>query len=196
MGFLLPKQLIFLLIFFLPGFVILKTYDLLVPNDQRDFSKQFLDAIVYSIINFFLFFWLYDRFAEIFINGIFHIIPWLYGFSFFFILPIFCAFLFVKLTTSSTIEKHIISPIKRPWDWLFSKKESLWVIVELTDGRKIGGILDQKSYTSSYPAEEQIYLEEVWKLDENGRFCENGKIEDTKGIIIFGRNISTIEFFK
>ena len=43
------------------------------------------------------------------------------------------------------------------------------------------------------PAEEQIYLEKAWKLDEEGRFIECA--ERTQGIIIFGREMVAIEFF-
>lgn len=40
------------LIFFIPGFVSLKVYDLIVPGERRDFSKSAFDAIAYSALNF------------------------------------------------------------------------------------------------------------------------------------------------
>ena len=57
----------------------------------------------------------------------------------------------------------------KPWDYVFSRRQAYWVIVHLRDGRKIGGRFDRKSFASSYPADEQIYIEEVWRLDEDGR---------------------------
>ena len=78
-------------------------------------------------------------------------------------------------------------------NFIFGKKEVFWVIIHLEDGRKIGGKFDKDSFASSYPEEEQIYLEEVWKLDEEGKFIE--PIERSKGIIILTNKVLFIEFF-
>lgn len=50
-NFLHLNNLFLLLLFFFPGFVSLKVYDLLVPNEKRNFSHDFLDAVSYSILN-------------------------------------------------------------------------------------------------------------------------------------------------
>src|SRR5882762_4597151 len=46
------NALFLFLVFFIPGFVSLKIYDLLVPGERRDFSKSAFDAIAYSALNF------------------------------------------------------------------------------------------------------------------------------------------------
>lgn len=46
------NSLLLFLIFFIPGFVSFKIYDLLVPGERRDFSKSAFDAIAYSALNF------------------------------------------------------------------------------------------------------------------------------------------------
>ena len=46
------------LIFFIPGFISLKVYDLLVPGERRDFSKSLFDAVAYSSLNFVALLWL------------------------------------------------------------------------------------------------------------------------------------------
>jgi hypothetical protein len=40
------------LIFFVPGFISLKVYDLLIPSEARDFTKSVFDAIAYSTLSF------------------------------------------------------------------------------------------------------------------------------------------------
>ena len=50
------------------------------------------------------------------------------------------------------------------------------------------------SYATSYPDEPQIYLEEVWKLDEEGKFTE--KINASRGIVVLEKDISSVEFFE
>ena len=45
-------KLVLFLIFFIPGFVSIKVYDLLIPGEQRDFSKSILEVIGYSALNY------------------------------------------------------------------------------------------------------------------------------------------------
>lgn len=77
---------------------------------------------------------------------------------------------------------------------VFLQRQALWVVVHLKDKRKIGGIFAENSYASSFPAREQIYLEKVWEFSEQGGF-ENS-IEGSKGIIILGDEILSLEFFE
>ncbi len=49
------------LIFFVPGFISLKVYDLFIPSERRDFSKSLYDAVAYSALNFVALFWLIWR---------------------------------------------------------------------------------------------------------------------------------------
>ena len=107
--------------------------------------------------------------------------------------PALWPILYIKLIKSKWLAGRIIDPVKRPWDWFFIQKQPVWMIVTLADGRKIGGIFFDKSYVSSYLLPEQIYLEEAWELDENNRFKQAAK--GTKGVIIIGKDISTLEFF-
>lgn len=63
----------------------------------------------------------------------------------------------------------------------------------MSDGTKIGGVFSTKSYASSFPLDEQIYLEQVWELVNDDFIMP---VENSKGIIILGKNISSIEFVK
>ena len=68
------------------------------------------------------------------------------------------------------------------------------MIIHLKDGRRIGGRFDENSSASSFPAKEQIYIEEVWELDENGKFIE--PIKRSAGIIVLSNEILSVELFK
>ena len=89
--------------------------------------------------------------------------------------------------------KNMEHPIGKPWDYVFSKLEPYWVIITLTGGKKIAGKYSYKSFTSSAPHDEQIYLEETWVLDEEDAFLMPRK--GTRGILITSKEIETIEFF-
>lgn len=187
-------KLMLFLIFFIPGFISIKVYDLLVPSERRDFSKSLYEVIGYSTLNFAALSWL----IILIHSENFYVAH--KGWYFIFLLLIICIapalwpILFFKLSSWEPIAKHIIHPLKKPWDFVFGKKEAYWVIVHLKDKRKIGGKFAKNSFASSYPSEEQIYLEEVWKLDKAGKFIR--PIKRSKGIIILGKEISSVEFFK
>jgi Family of unknown function (DUF6338) len=85
-------------------------------------------------------------------------------------MPIMWPIIGLKISPWEPISSHLRNQISRPWDFKFGNTKPAWITVHLKDGRKIGRIFDHESYASSYPAEEQLYLETVWKLDKNGNF--------------------------
>ncbi len=81
------------------------------------------------------------------------------------------------------------------WDYWFSKSESSWVIVTLTNEDKIYGKYGPKSYASSYADGHDLYLESVYIIetakDTNLNWDE---ISGDKGVLILGDTIKCIEF--
>jgi hypothetical protein len=90
--------------------------------------------------------------------------------------------------------RHLVHPIRKPWDYVFGKREPFWVIVHLHGGQRIGGRFDVESFASSDPADEQIYLEAVWVLDEQDRFLR--PVDGSRGIIIMKEEIRAVELFE
>ena len=186
-------KLTLFLIFVLPGFISIKIYDLMVPGERRDFSKSLLEAVSYSTLNFAVLFWLI---ALIQSGGFYRSHFVLYSLSVAVIMvgaPASWPFLFLGLSTWRPIAKHFVHPIRKPWDYVFGRRESYWIIVHLQNGQRIGGWFGIESFASSDPADEQIYLEEVWILDEAGRFVS--PVERSRGIIIVKQQIRAAEFF-
>ena len=64
----------------------------------------------------------------------------------------------------------------------------------MKNGTRIGGRFDNNSFASSSPSKEQIYIEEVWNIDEDGKFIK--PIERSKGFLILGEEILGLEFFQ
>ncbi|MBF8271468.1 MAG: hypothetical protein HW380_573 [Magnetococcales bacterium] len=182
----------FFLMFFVPGFISIKIYDLLIPGERRDFTKAIPEAISYSALNFaFLYpiwFFLPDHFQDRYPN----IYP-CFVFLALFLAPVVWPVLWVWISKKGFSSGFIRSPIPTSWDYIFGKREAYWIIVHLTDGRRVGGRYDSQSFSTSYPDEPQIYLEEVWKLDDEGAFVE--KVKSSRGIVILGKDILSVEFF-
>lgn len=187
-------KLVLFIIFILPGFISLMIYDYLIPSVKRDFSKSIIEIICFSTLNFIaLSFLIYLNLNHKYYENCL-IIFYLSLLLIFIIMPALWPIIFVRLTTTKFFNKYFIHPVSKPWDYFFGKKEAAWVIVHLKNGNMIGGLYSSNSFASSYPNKEQIYLEEIWKLDENGVFLY--KIDRTKGVIILGDDISSLEFFK
>lgn len=185
-------KILLFFIFFIPGFISTQIFEFIIPSDKRDFSKTFLQIIAYSALNYSALSWLIYIVVKYnyYLNTIV-IIPTIL--IVFFIMPILWPFIIKKAFSFQIFADTFIHPIAKPWDYYFAKRESCWVIVHLKNGTSIGGIYDENSFASSYPAKEQIYLEQVWEIDDEGVFLK--PVDRSKGIIILGDDISSIEFF-
>ena len=188
------EVLYLIILFFIPGFISIKIYDLLIPTEKRDFSKSVLEVISYSCINFALLFWILilinqKNFYE---NSKF----WYFGLTILviFIFPMIWPIILKNLLTSKLLKGKIIHPTPKAWDYLFSLGEPFWVLIHLKNGDLIGGLYGENSFASSFPNEQDLYLEEVWIANENGEFIK--KIEQTGGLLIKGQEIEFLEFFK
>jgi hypothetical protein len=165
----------------------------MVPGERRDFSKSLFEVISYSTLNFGALFWLIVPIQR----GDFsrsHFV--LFSLAVILIMVIFPAcwpVVFLRLSRWRRVAKYFVHPIRKPWDYVFGKRCPFWIIVHLQSGQKLGGRFDTESFASSDPAEEQIYLQEVWILDEAGRFI--GQVERSRGIIIMKSEIRAVEFF-
>jgi hypothetical protein len=172
----------------------MKVYSLLIPSDSIDFSKSLLEAVSFSCINFAI---LYAPIVAIHSDDFQSDHPiWYYisALIILFIAPIVWPIFYKKIISMPFLRRSILHPIQKPWDYVFGKKKPYWVIVHLKDGRRIGGAYSFNSFSSSYPAPEQIYLEELWQLDQDGRFIK--KIERSNGIIISANDYQAIELFQ
>ena len=52
----IDKALLFVVLF-IPGFISIKVYELLIASEKRDFSTSIAEAIAYSAINFAILWW-------------------------------------------------------------------------------------------------------------------------------------------
>jgi hypothetical protein len=180
------------LVFFIPGFITLKVYDLLVPGEVRDFSKSLFDAIAYSSLNFAALLWL------VWIVLFAHVPAWMwYGATFVLLvgMPIMWPVIFLWVRRFPWVARHVASPNARVWDDIFAKRTPYWVIVHLKDQRRIGGLYGYRSFTSHSPAPPEIFLEQVWHVAEDGGFT-GSVVEESAGILIMGTEIEALEFFQ
>jgi hypothetical protein len=180
--------------FVIPGFISLKTYELLLPSAPKESAKQLIDAIAYSCINYGLLLWpiaLMERGQLRTTHPGSYIAFYVFALL---IAPVGWAFLFKYFRMTRLARETLPHPTARPWDYVFGKGTPYWVIVTLKDGKQIAGRYDTASFASSAPAPEHLYLEEAWVLNGDGGF-ERPRT-DTAGIMVLAPDIVTIEFFQ
>jgi len=187
-------KLFLFIAFVIPGFISIKLFELLFPAQVKDSSKQFIDAIAYSCINYALLllpiYWIesedvYKSHPNLYVT--FYVLV-------LFVAPIIWTVIWKKLRESSKFQKNAPHPTQSPWDYVFSQRKSYWVIVTLKDGVQIAGLYSSNSFASSAPSPEQIYLEQSWKLNDSEGF--EREHNQTDGVIIISSEISHIELFK
>ncbi len=184
-------KLFLFIAFVVPGFIAIKAYELLSPSRYTDSSKQIIDAISYSCLNYAI---LLCPIYLVETSKLSESNPHLYiSFYFFvmFVFPIILVLGWKYLRQLEYIQKFVPHPTQKPWDFVFSKRLAYWVTVTLKDGQKVAGMYGPNSFASSAPAEEQLYLEEYWLLKEDGGF--DRPVHQTAGILILSSEIVSVE---
>lgn len=186
------KALLFLALV-LPGFISIKMYSLMVAGEYRNYSNSLVEAICYSVVNFSLLSWLILLIHREEFVAEYPLAYWASMATIFLFAPAIWPFVFIKLSKLRIFKKTLLSPYKQPWDYVFNKKEAMWVVIHLKSGEIIRGKYAEESFASCYPSERQLYIEEVW-VEEGGKKFSR-KANRTKGIIISQDEISYIKFY-
>ncbi len=186
-------KLALVLMFAIPGFLMLKTSSVLSLEPSPDSSKLVIDAVAYSCINFAL---LAFPIFLVETSQLRSDSPRLY-FAFYtlvlLVAPVFWAVLWRLIRATELLQKYLPHPTSRPWDYVFGKRPSYWVVVTYKDGKQIAGLYQSRSFASAAPSPEQIFLEEAWVLSESGGF--ERKRHNTEGVLVLGSEVRSLEFF-
>lgn len=187
------NKLVLFVAFVIPGFVSLKTYELLFLRAPKDTASQLIDAVAYSCLNYAV---LFPVVYYINLNKVESAHPIWFGLLcliVLFIAPVLWVFVLRSIRHSSLLQRWLPHPTDRPWDYVFGNKKPYWIIITMKDGKRLGGKYGYNSFSSSGTSKEQIYLEETWVLNTDGGF-ERPK-ETTAGILVVSSEIESIELF-
>jgi hypothetical protein len=125
------KALSLFLLFFVPGFISLKMYDLAVPGERRDFSKSLYDAIAYGALNLGVLFWLFDFVLSAQLTRFWWYTCW---FAALVVFPSIWPLLGLWIRKHKLVAGRLYNPNPRAWDSLFQRREPYWVIAHLRTG--------------------------------------------------------------
>jgi hypothetical protein len=188
----IEKLQLFLLVV-LPGLVAIRVYDLFCPTDKRDFTTFITDAAMFSLIHLAVWSpllvplnqgdWARGHFALYSLISLMVLV----------VSPAIVSIGFYVLRVKFLF-RWIAHPTPTGWDYFFSNKYPCFLLFHLKNGKKVGGYLSSNSFVSQYPRPPEVYVENVWQVDEDGRFV--AKIDGSLGMIVRFADCDLIEFFK
>jgi len=182
----------------IPGFLSLRVYEAKRGGEGRKANEVLIDIAAYSFVT--------DTvgFTILSIVNLMPPSPWqiavrTIAFAGAFVLfPIFLGWGWYQLQAWMVHAGLVADSVQKPWDKVFRRiwqqRLNLVAIVTLRDGRRIASRLLEPAYASTYPADEQILLGELWKLDEEGRLI--APYAGSYGMLIDKVDIETLEFLE
>jgi len=169
--------------FVLPGAISIFLYRMKVPQRDIQPKDQVLEAVCFSLLNFVLLIWLIQFLARpgFIINEPFF--AWLIVVFSFVLMPSVWPFLLAWLLRVVERKDWVGVRSRTAWDDFFGNlRRGCWVKASLSDGSVVGGKFDLKSFASANPDPGHLYIEELWVIDNEGRFVV--PVDGRPGIIL------------
>jgi hypothetical protein len=106
--------------------------------------------------------------------------------------------LVVSWVRMSERQQKLLRPLTRinaapsAWDFAFAPGGPYFVRLKLKSGERLGGVFGEESVADRYPEKQHVFLEEAWRLDEQGQFVS--PIPGSRGILFPEAEIELVEF--
>lgn len=189
------EKLVLFLFGVTPGFIAMQVYALKCPPAKREWHNSLIEIVTYSLINLAIWHrWVFPLvmtpYEQIDAKELTAAIICVC-----FISPSLLSLGWYELRTHVLHRKlKMDHPTPRAWDYFVRKQKEYWVLFHLKSGKLLGGYFGGNSYASTFPHEPEICVEEIYRVDANGRFVEI--VEDTLGGVIRISECERVEFLK
>ena len=189
-----PDVILPLLTFAIPGFISWATMQSILPRGSQKVSEVGFEILTYGFVNAILWTLLrrpptsWQAWPASWVDDVLFV-------GMVIVSPILIAILYLRLL-QWLVKRGWILPLEpTAWDWLFldSAKSARAAVITLRDNTKVAGAFVEGSYTALHPYDRDLYLSEVWKLNDEGRFV--ARVAATQGLYIDKADILYIEFF-
>jgi hypothetical protein len=116
-----------------------------------------------------------------------------------FVAPVGIGMAWARLRRSHRVRSGVrrltnIDPSPTSWNYVFSQGRAYLVRAKLRDGERIGGLFGPDSNASLYPEAQDPYLEQAWRLDEDGTLVE--PVESTRGMLLRRDDVAVLELLQ
>ncbi len=193
-------MMFYTLAFVVPGFITYTFLSIFVPQKNEQATNLLLKSLYFSCLNYALWFWL----IFIIVKTNYYQLHQYRTISLWIVIilisPVIMGLTLGILSKKDAIRKllqrigfNTIHPIPTGWDYKFSNiNNAIWILVTLKDDSTISGYFGGNSFASSDNTERDVYIEKVYKIDNNNLWNE---VPRSDGILIKGDQIKYIEFF-
>ncbi|MXO66232.1 DUF6338 family protein [Altericroceibacterium endophyticum] len=179
-----------------PGLIILgvraRFKDGNTPNLKEKFASYAVTSTAY-----------YSIIAPLFYVNSGLLLPnWLWTIFHYFLAPSATALIIVFIDQKEWFYKianhfgfRLAHHIPSAWDYAFSRLDSgTFIWIKLSNGTEYAGKMGEFSCASSNNSERDIYLEEVWTINEGKDPWT--ELFPKRGVLLCGKDIQRVEFFK
>lgn len=180
-------------LFVVPGLISMHVYRLLMPARAMDRAQAILQGLFYSSLNFVLLLPLLVLVHQPGYADRSPVVYWSVVLGALLVMPVLCPLLLRAAFKWKWLSRRIQLPYPTAWDFCFDLREPAFVLVHLSDGSLIGGYWGPNSYAGAFPNDGDIYLEAIYRVDEEGRFGD--AIPHTRGLLLRKDQYSYIELF-
>ena len=124
-----PEAVILLLYLVVPGYVVVKVYDLLAPGERRSLGDTIVDILAWSFMLMLLWFWPFAtlyRYSDSLAVGLRYLIAFVLTILAVFVTPIIAANLLYRVRHRNYVKGvakgSATNASPTSWDWFFSEK--------------------------------------------------------------------------
>ncbi len=84
------------------------------------------------------------------------------------------------------------NPTPSAWDFAFARLQPGWVRVRLADGSWVGGWFAERSFASSFPEPQELYVEVGYVMADDGKFTE--EVSAPAGMVVRCQDAVVVDF--
>ena len=185
--------------FLIPGYIISEIIRQFMPDRERNEVEKAIKCLGYSILELALWYWLFNIIFKKY--GQINYKYWLFLIFAVLVTSIITGVL-IGVVKQGLLLRKILSffgvqtghPVPTGWDYVFyNTKTEKWVCICLDNGTFVRGKFGVNSLASSEKDNHDIYLEEVYRKQEDGEWYKEDR---TAGIWISASSIKWINFYK
>jgi hypothetical protein len=186
-------KLIFFVFAVAPGFIAIQVYGLMCPGPKKDWGNSLVEVITYSLVNLSVWIWWvqslvrqpFEQIHKVELTAAFVVVCVLS--------PVGLSLGWFYLRTRVLHHRlGVDHPTPRGWEHFVRTNHEYWVIFHLKTGKLLGGYFGPQSFAATFPQEPEMYVEEIWRVDDRGEFVE--KVPGTLGGVIRVAECERVEF--
>jgi Family of unknown function (DUF6338) len=190
-----PEQFLLIAGFILPGAISMYVYGLKVPQKEFELKDRIAEAICFSMLNFVIVWMPVEALLDLKYVQNHGLTMWFTLFLGFVVAPIVWPLGLILLLQKAEKYGWIAVRARTAWDDFFGRQLiECWVQAELSDGRVVGGRYGRASFASSWPDPGHMFLEEMWKVDEDGYFAD--PVPGNAGLLLRPTDYKLIRVYK